>query len=72
MTERIVKKRAKAIDVTMSLHGMWASFITLAFEGGAHLTLVQDAAWQEDPRTTRRYQKRRESLHKKSVDFVWI
>ena len=26
MTECVVKKRAKAIDVTMSLHGMWASF----------------------------------------------
>ncbi len=34
MTERVVKQRAKAIDVTMSPHGMRASFITLAFEGG--------------------------------------
>ncbi len=33
MTERIAKQRVKAIDVTMSPHGMRASFITLAFEG---------------------------------------
>jgi hypothetical protein len=25
-----------------------------------------------NPRTTRRYQKRRNSLHKNAVDFVWI
>jgi integrase len=72
LIERVVKQRAKAIGVTMSPHGMRASFITLAFEGGADLTLVQDAARHKDPRTTRRYQKRRESLHKNAVDFVWI
>lgn len=61
--ERVVKARAKAVGMTISPHGMRASFITLAFEGGADLTLVQDAARHKDPRTTRRYQKRRNNLH---------
>lgn len=70
--ERIVKQRAQAVGIMMSPHGMRASFITLAFEGGADLALVQDGARHKDPRTTRRYQKRRENLHKNAVDFVWI
>src|SRR6266487_4772379 len=70
--ERIVKQRAQAVGITMSPHGMRASFITLAFEGGADLALVQDGARHKDPRTTRRYQKRREHLHKNAVDFVWL
>jgi len=70
--ERIVKLRAQAVGIAMSPHGMRASFITLAFEGGADLALVQDAARHKDPRTTRRYQKRRENLHKNAVDFVWL
>ncbi len=70
--ERIVKKRAHAVGIVMSPHGMRASFITLAFEGGADLALVQDGARHKDPRTTRRYQKRRENLHRNAVDFVWI
>ena len=70
--ERIVKQRAQAVGIAMSPHGMRASFITLAFEGGADLALVQDGARHKDPRTTRRYQKRRNNLHKNAVDFVWI
>ena len=70
--ERIVKQRAQAVGITMSPHGLRASFITLAFEGGADLTLVQDAARHKDPRTTRRYQKRKNNLHKNAVDFVWL
>jgi integrase/recombinase XerD len=53
--ERIVKQRAKAVGIAMSPRGLRASFITLAFEGGADLALVQDAARQKDPRTTKRY-----------------
>lgn len=70
--ERIVKQRAQAVGIAMSPHGMRASFITLAFEGGADLALVQDGARHKDPRTTRRYQKRRENLQKHAVDFVWL
>jgi hypothetical protein len=33
---------------------------------------VQDGARHKDPRTTRRYQKRRNNLHKNAVDFVWL
>lgn len=70
--ERIVKQRAQAVGIAMSPHGMRASFITLAFEGGADLALVQDGARHKDPRTTRRYQKRRDNLHKNAVDFIWL
>ena len=70
--ERIVKQHAHTVGIVMSPHGMRASFITLAFEGGADLALVQDGARHKDPRTTRRYQKRRNNLHKNAVDFVWI
>jgi integrase/recombinase XerD len=70
--ERIVKQRAHAVGIVKSSHGMRASFITLAFEGGADLALVQDGARHKDPRTTRCYQKRRENLHRNAVDFVWI
>jgi integrase/recombinase XerD len=70
--ERTVKQHAYAVGIMMSPHGMRASFITLAFEGGADLALVQDGARHKDPRTTRRYQKRRDNLHKNAVDFVWI
>ena len=70
--ERIVKHHAHTVGIIMSPHGMRASFITLAFEGGADLALVQDGARHKDPRTTRRYQKRRNNLHKNAVDFVWI
>ena len=70
--ERIVKQHAQAVGIVMSPHGMRASFITLAFEGGADLALVQDGARHKDSRTTRRYQKRRNNLHKNAVDFVWI
>ena len=38
--ERIVKQHAQAVGIVMSPHGMRASFITLAFEGGADLALV--------------------------------
>lgn len=34
ITERVVKQYAKTIDVTMSLHGVRASFITMAFGEG--------------------------------------
>jgi integrase len=70
--ERIVKQRSQAAGIAMSPHGMRASFITLAFEGGVDLALVRDGARHKDPRTTRCYQKRRENLHKNAVDFVWI
>ncbi|MEO6892835.1 MAG: tyrosine-type recombinase/integrase [Ktedonobacteraceae bacterium] len=70
--ERLVKQHAQAVGIAMAPHGMRASFITLAFEGGADLALVQDGARHKDPRTTRRYQKRRDNLHKNAVDFVWI
>lgn len=69
--ERIVKARAKAIGIMISPQGMRASFITLAFEGGVDLALVQEAARHKDPRTTRRYQKRRETLHTHAVEVVW-
>lgn len=70
--ERIVKQHAQTAGTAMSRHGMRASFITLAFKGGADLALFQDGARHKDPRTTRRYQKCWDNFHKNAVDFVWI
>jgi site-specific recombinase XerD len=69
---RIVKRRAQAVERALSLHELRTSFITLAFEGGADLTLVQDAARHNNPRTIRRHQTRKENLQRDTVDFVWI
>jgi integrase/recombinase XerD len=67
-----VKQCAHAVGIVMSPHGMQASFIKLAFEGGADLAQVQDGARHKDPQNTRRYQKRRNNLHKNAIDFVRI
>ncbi len=53
-------------------HGMRASFITLALEGGAKLEQVQYAARHEDPRTTERYQRRKLNLDNNAVDYIHL
>ena len=68
---RMVKARAKAAKILgLSPHGLRASFITLAIEGGAALHQVQYAAGHSDPRTTERYQKRKINLDNHAVDYV--
>ena len=61
-------KRAELDGLTP--HGLRASFVTLALEGGAALHDVQYAAGHADPRTTERYQKRKLNLDRNAVDFV--
>jgi integrase/recombinase XerD len=51
-------------------HGLRATFVTLALEGGAPLHLVQRAAGHRDPRTTQRYWRRKESLDDNAVDYI--
>ena len=68
---RMVKARAKAVKIVeISPHGLRATFVTLAIEGGAALHQVQYAAGHSDPRTTERYQKRKLNLDNNAVDFV--
>jgi integrase/recombinase XerD len=51
-------------------HGLRASFVTLALEGGAPLHLVQRAAGHADPRTTERYWRRKDNLDDNAVDYI--
>ncbi len=68
--ERIVEGYARQIGVDLTPHGLRASFVTLALEGGAKLEQVQYAAGHADPRTTERYQKRKLNLDNNAVDYV--
>lgn len=61
--------RAAEID-SLSPHGLRASFVTLALEGGAKLQQVQYAVGHADPRTTERYQKRKINLDDNAVDYL--
>jgi len=71
LIERVVKAYAKKIDVDgLTPHGLRASFVTLALEGGAQLQQVQYAAGHADPRTTERYQKRKLNLDDNAVDYI--
>jgi site-specific recombinase XerD len=70
--EGVVKARAAAIGVDLTPHGLRASFVTLALEGGASLHQVQYAAGHADPRTTERYQKRKVNLDDNAVDYLKI
>lgn len=70
--EKIVKSYGEAINVTLTPHGLRASFITLALEGKAQLQQVQYAAGHADPRTTERYQKRKLNLDDNAVDYIHL
>ncbi len=68
---RTVLAYAKAAEIeSLSPHGLRASFVTLALEGGAKLQQVQYAAGHADPRTTERYQKRKINLDNNAVDYL--
>jgi integrase/recombinase XerD len=71
LVERVVKLCRRVIVVMKSPHGMRSSLITLAIEGSADLTLLQDVVRHQDPRRTRRYENQREPP-KNTIDFVWI
>lgn len=69
---RVVESACKKADLKLKLtpHGLRATFVTLALEGGAKLEQVQYAVGHADPRTTERYQKRKLNLDNNAVDFV--
>ena len=70
--ERVVETHAARCGLKLSPHGLRASFVTLALEGGARLQQVQYAVGHADPRTTERYQTRKLNLDNNAVDFVKI
>lgn len=68
---RTVLAYAQAAGIeSLSPHGLRASFVTLALEGGAKLQQVQYAVGHADPRTTERYQKRKINLDDNAVDYL--
>jgi integrase/recombinase XerD len=62
---RFLAKRA-GIEKKISPHSLRHTAITLALDGGVSLRHVQDFARHADPRTTRRYDLRRNSLNNPS------
>jgi integrase/recombinase XerD len=54
--------REAGIDKRVSPHSCRHGFVTQAFDAGASLRDVQDAAGHADPRTTRRYDRGRHNL----------
>ena len=71
--ERIVEGYAKKSGLAgLSPHGLRASFVTLALEGGAKLQQVQYAAGHSDPATTERYQKRKFNLDDNATDYLKV
>lgn len=72
--ENIVKHYASSagLEVHLSPHGLRASFVTLALEGGARLQQVQYAVGHADPRTTERYQRRKLNLDDHASDYLKI
>lgn len=63
---RLVKRLAKeaGIETPLSPHGLRATAITAALDAGAPLHSVQDMASHADPRTTRRYDRGKNSLER--------
>ena len=69
----VVERRLRAAGVArLGPHGLRATFVTLALEGGAPLHLVQRAAGHADPRTTERYWRRKDGLDDNAVDYVKV
>jgi len=54
--------RAAGIEKRITPHGLRHTAVTLALEEGQPLHIVQDLAGHADPRTTRRYDRARQSL----------
>jgi site-specific recombinase XerD len=67
----VVARRLLAAGVPrLGPHGLRATFVTLALEGGASLHLVQRAAGHADPRTTEKYWRRKDALDDNAVDYI--
>ncbi len=68
---QVVVRRLRAAGLErLGPHGLRATFVTLALEGGTPLHVVQRAAGHADPRMTERYWKRKDSLDDNAVDYV--
>jgi site-specific recombinase XerD len=69
---RIVRRLARAAGISkrISPHSLRHSFVTLALDAGVSLRDVQDAAGHADPRTTRRYDRARQSLDRSATYSV--
>jgi integrase/recombinase XerD len=67
--ELLVKKYAP-VGTELTLHGLRATFATLALEAEASLHQVQYALGHADPRTTERYQRRKLNLDNNAVDVL--
>jgi integrase/recombinase XerD len=61
---RLIRRLAAAAGITKTIspHSLRHTFVTLALDAGVELRDVQDAAGHADPRTTRRYDRGRNSL----------
>jgi integrase/recombinase XerD len=69
----VVARRLKEAGLDrLGPHGLRATFVTLALEGGAPLHLVQRAVGHADPRTTERYWRRKASLDDNAVDYIRV
>lgn len=72
----VVRQLARAAGVTKRIHphSLRHTFVTAALDAGVPLRDVQDAAGHADPRTTRRYDRGRQSLDRHATyavaDFV--
>ena len=70
LIRRVVETYAEKAGLQLTPHGLRATFVTLALEGGAKLHQVQYVVGHADPRTTERYQKRKLNLDDNGVDYV--
>jgi site-specific recombinase XerD len=69
--EYLVKGYGKKLGGSkLTPHGLRATFVTLCLEGGAPLQKVQYAAGHADPRTTERYQLRKQNLDDAAADYI--
>lgn len=68
----VLSYAGKAGISDLTPHGLRASFITLALEGGAKLEQVQYAARHKSPAMTERYQRRKLNLDDNAVDYIHI
>lgn len=71
---RVLRKAATAAHIPsatkLTPHWLRHTFATLAFDGGADISTVQDAMGHADPRTTRRYDRARNRIDRSPVHAV--
>jgi integrase/recombinase XerD len=69
----VVERRLRRAGLDrLGPHGLRATFVTLALEGGAPLHKVQQAAGHADPRTTERYWRSKGKLDNNAVDYIHL